>query len=671
MSMPITLRWLTPDRTLRHLLLKWIVALLVPVVLFNFVWNGEMMINDMWLATLTNPRRATYLDPSVRVQAAFFLLVFYTAVIALTGYLVAVDSGRRGILELWSDICVYIVIPILLIVLTQHLLIGLGLSIAFIPLYFFVRTRVRKLFHYTTPVPVVDIPSFDAEQGQVLYHRARTGSIWFATLLSLIWLVFDLIFYFSGDLADILLAWVGARTVLLPLLGYALGSLAGWFAVRQARRLATNGNGEETNGSQSGRLRRLRFISEARVREEARNLVPNDQPLQSRGAWTFYLVILFVFVLLYPAIDRGLFGSGTAGRLSGYSDLGYYIILALGLNIVVGFAGLLDLGYVAFFVLGTYTWAMIGSSHFTTLTSIPVNGDLWPWLFWPMLIISALVAAVWGILLGAPTLRLRGDYLAIVTLGFGEIIPIVFLQLEPITRGINGIVGIYPPATPCIPPALPCIEWSSVNPTPFYYLILALIVLSIFANIRLRDSRMGRAWIAIREDEIAASSSGVNLVRTKLFAFAAGAFFSGIAGAYRAAVVGTVTPKDFNSTDSIIYLAMVVIGGLGSIPGVILGAIVVYSLNVLILPQLDSMASVSSSFMYTVKTWIPIENFQFRSIRYLLFGLLIVLVMIFRPEGLIPSARRSRELHQSAETTPDEGSLDQPPGAAAFETETR
>jgi ABC-type branched-subunit amino acid transport system permease subunit len=465
-----------------------------------------------------------------------------------------------------------------------------------------------------------------------------------------------------------LLIWVVVRTLILPLVGYLLGWLGGIVAIQQTIRESTNGttkNGAPVSKRVSKR-QQLEKLSAARAREEARNLVPNDLPLQSRGAWRFYVVLIAAFVLFYPALDPIFFAFGTNGRLVGYDDLGYYVILALGLNIVVGFAGLLDLGYVAFFVLGTYTWALIGSDQFTVITGIVTNPQIWPWFFWPMLFIGAIIAALWGVLLGAPTLRLRGDYLAIVTLGFGEIIPLFFQNLDKYTKGTSGVSGIYHPFTPCSS-WFPCIDWSSYNPVPYYYLILALIVLCIFANLRLRDSRLGRAWIAIREDEIAASSSGINLVKTKLFAFAAGAFFAGIAGAYHAAKLGTVASSDFNTTDSFVYLAMVVIGGLGSIPGVILGAVIVYSLNQLILAQLDSIATNPGSFLYGFKQLFP--SFNFTDVRNLLFGLLLIAIMLFRPEGLIPSARRRRELHQHAEETTEADALDEPPGAPGFEEE--
>jgi len=404
------------------------------------------------------------------------------------------------------------------------------------------------------------------------------------------------------------------------------------------------------------------------MREEAKDLVPNDLPQRSSGATRFYLIILVAFVLFYPVIDQYLFGFGTNGRLASYGDAGYYVILALGLNIVVGFAGLLDLGYVAFFAIGAYTWGIFGSTQLTNVLNIAaINPHLLSALFWPMVIVAALVAALFGVLLGVPTLRLRGDYLAIVTLGFGEIVPIVFLELDQYTNGTNGIVGVHSPS-------FFGVNWSVVTPVPYYYLILALIAFSIFVNVRLRDSRLGRAWIAIREDEIAAASSGVNLVTTKLFAFAMGAFFSGIAGAYHTAKLGLVSPDSFSFGDSIIFLAMVVIGGLGSIPGVIVGALLVYTLNVFLPAQLDASATDPTSVFFGINNAIVhfIPSFTFGNVRNLIFGILLVVIMIFRPEGLIPSARRRRELHHVEEEGGlEEGALDVIPGAPGFETEIR
>src|SRR5579872_537297 len=218
-------------------------------------------------------------------------------------------------------------------------------------------------------------------------------------------------------------------------------------------------------------------------REEVIDTSYNDLPWKNAGAGRFYLLLLIAFLLFYPVLDPILFGYGTSGRLAAYGDAGYYVILALGLNIVVGFAGLLDLGYVAFFAIGAYAWGMVGSTQFTFITGIPIIPAVWSWLFWPMIIITAFIASGFGLLLGAPTLRLRGDYLAIVTLGFGEIVPVVFLELDKYTNGTNGIVGVYAPK-------FPGVNWTSFTPIPFYYLILALIALLIFVNVRLRDSRL-------------------------------------------------------------------------------------------------------------------------------------------------------------------------------------
>lgn len=392
------------------------------------------------------------------------------------------------------------------------------------------------------------------------------------------------------------------------------------------------------------------------ISEEAVDTPVNDLPWQKAGARRFFLLLLIAFLLFYPVLDPMLFTYGTNGRLAAFGDAGYYIILALGLNIVVGFAGLLDLGYVAFFAIGAYTWGIVGSSQLSVLTNIPISPQILPWLFWPMLLLTALFAAFWGLVLGTPTLRLKGDYLAIVTLGFGEIVPIAFLEMDKITNGANGIIGVQSPA-------FPGISWSTITPLPYYYLILALIALSIFANIRLRDSRIGRALLAMNEDEVAAASSGINPVNIKLFAFAAGAFFSGIAGAYHAAKLGVVSPDEFNFGDSIIYLAMVVIGGTGSISGVIVGALVVYSLNELVLSQLDIYATDPGNILHGPYIAIShiIPSFTFGNIRNLIFGVLLVLIMIFRPEGLLPTVRKRSTLriikqkqNEQQPDTPDE-----------------
>ncbi len=656
---------LIPVRDTRALLIKWIVGLLVPVAVFTFVWSGEAIINNALLSLLVPGSAA--LGVSLLIQLAIFIVIFYATVMALAGYLMAADSGQRGMIELWIDILVFVVVPLLLVI-SQGLIIGLALCALVWPLYFFVRRGVRQALHYTPPPPLPNLRILDAEQRADLMSRATMGGFWFSVALAVAWLIVDLIFYAAGQLPPVLLIWVLIRTLILPVAGYFLGRLGGAIALRRILAPKNNSNGETSTdvaGRSARKQRQLEKLSTSRAREEARDLVPNDLPLRSTGAQRFYLILIVAFVLFYPILDPFLFGAGTDGRLAGYGDAGYYVILALGLNIVVGFAGLLDLGYVAFFAIGAYAWAIVGSTQLTHILNLaPINTQLLSGLFWPMLIGAALIAAFFGVILGAPTLRLRGDYLAIVTLGFGEIVPIVFLELDKYSNGPNGIVGVRSPG-------FPGADW--LTATPYYYLILALIALTIFANIRLRDSRLGRAWIAIREDEIAAASSGVNLVRTKLFAFGAGAFFSGFAGAYHAAKLGGIAPDNFSFGDSIIYLAMVVIGGIGSIPGVIVGALAVYSINLFLLAQLDSLASDPTSPLFAIHNAITqvIPGFTFGNIRNLLFGIILVVIMIFRPEGLIPSARRRRELHRAADEGVEVGSLDVVPGAPGFEEEVR
>ncbi len=671
-AVPMNANPFLPTRDTRSLLIKWVVALLIPLLVFNFVWLGDSLVNNVVLGFIT-PATALVGTASL-VQAVVFILVFYLVVLAFAGYLLAADSGRRGTLEVWLDVAIFAVLPILLIVATNdNLIIGLALSGILWPIYFLLRRRIPFLAKLQKPLssPLDSLTQLTNEQQAGMISRGKAGGFWLGLSLAVVWLIIDVIFFASGQLPTVLLIVTAVRTVFLPVAGYFLGWVGGIVALRRTL-AARNGDASKSstnsgNGSARKRQREIRTLASSRASEEVQELVPNDLPLRSSGARRFFLTLLIAFVIFYPVIDPFLFGYGTTGRLSQYTDLGYYVILALGLNIVVGFAGLLDLGYVAFFAIGAYAWGIFGSTQFGRLTNIIIDLHVLSWLFWPMLIVVALIAALFGVLLGAPTLRLRGDYLAIVTLGFGEIVPVVFLNLNKYTNGTNGIVGVRSPA-------FFGVNWSSITPLPYYYLILVLIALVIFANIRLRDSRLGRAWIAIREDEIAAASSGVNLVRTKLFAFASGAFFSGIAGAYFSAKLGNVSPDLFSFGDSVIYLAMVVIGGIGSIPGVIVGAMVVYSINLFILNNLDTLAADPTNFLYGINQFIVhyVPSFTFGNIRNLLFGITLVVIMIFRPEGLIPSSRRRRELHQAPEVEAVElGSLDVTTTDPGFETEVR
>ncbi len=648
MSVPVlTSSFLRPTQTLRPLLFRWLTALLVPLLVFTFAWQGDAVINQV-LLSFVNPKEALTTDTSKVIQAAIFITFFYLAVIALAGYLVASDSGRRKTYMIWIDALLFATIPILLISFTNNLVIGLALSALVWAIYFAGRRYIKAL--HETP-STGQLPVFSDQE---IRARAQAGSFWLAVLLAVIWLLVDLLFVAVGNLDLSLLPYSFVRTVVLIGASPFLGLLAARVAQRYTVTAYARKHAEEDR--RTGRPSRL----------ETSQVVPNDKPLRSVGARNFYLALLLGFLLLYPAIDGYLFSYGTDFRLASYGDIGYYVIMALGLNIVVGFAGLLDLGYVAFFAIGAYTWGIVGSTQLSVLTGIIFNPTVIGWLFWPMLLVSALVAAFWGIVLGAPTLRLRGDYLAIVTLGFGEIVPIVVRNLDQYTNGVNGLTGVHSPA-------FFGVKWFVTTPEPYYYLILALIALTIFANIRLRDSRMGRAWVAIREDEIAAASSGINLRNTKLLAFGAGAFFSGIAGAYHVAKLGGIASDAFSFGDSIVYLSMVVIGGLGSIPGVIVGAIAVYSINILILAQLDALATDPTSFVYPINQVIlhVIPGFTFGNIRNLIFGVVLVMIMIFRPEGLIPSARRKRELHQDQSEGGTLGALDVVPSEPAFEQEVR
>lgn len=329
------------------------------------------------------------------------------------------------------------------------------------------------------------------------------------------------------------------------------------------------------------------------------------------------------------------FVAGMAGqawvRIVNFAIL--YVFLALGLNIVVGFAGLLDLGYIAFYAVGAYAWALLASPHFGL-----------HWSIWTILPIGATCACVAGIVLGSPTLKLRGDYLAIVTLGFGEIVRIFMNNLNApinITNGPQGITLIDPVNLFGLKFSgmTPIFGFSVSSPQKYYFLLVALAILVIIINLRLQHSRIGRAWQAIREDEIAAKAVGIDTRNLKLLAFAMGASFGGIAGGIFAAMQGFVSPESFSLIESVMILAMVVLGGMGHIPGVILGAVLLT-----ILPE---------ALRYGVG---PIQKLLFgkqlvdpESLRMLVFGLALVLVMRFKPAGLWPAPERKRELAEGAQ----------------------
>jgi branched-chain amino acid transport system permease protein len=302
---------------------------------------------------------------------------------------------------------------------------------------------------------------------------------------------------------------------------------------------------------------------------------------------------------------------------------GAYALLALGLNVVVGQAGLLDLGYAAFFAIGSYTAAIF-------LGSAPLHVGHLVFPFWVILPIAMLICMLAGFLLGFPVLRLRGDYLAIVTLGFGEIVRILAENLDRVTGGSIGITGVPSPNIPN--PFGKTYNFGS-NPLPFYYTTFALIVIVIVAVWRLQESRIGRAWVAIREDEYAAEAMGVNTLRMKLLAFAIGGGVASFAGVMQAVFNNFVSPGGFQVDVSISVLAMVVLGGMGNIAGAILGATAIY-----LVPDVMQDSTV-------VGNAVAHQAAQYRT---LVFGALLVIMMIYRPQGLLPSRRRARELKHAA-----------------------
>jgi len=361
------------------------------------------------------------------------------------------------------------------------------------------------------------------------------------------------------------------------------------------------------------------------------------------------LLLLFVALMIMPMIHDDDGDIDTAANAMTYG------VLALGLNIVVGFAGLLDLGYAAFFAIGAYYYGI-----FTAFQVMPLWSDFWtpfaylglvekfnqggPDLvhftlsFWLALPTAALVSAACGIAFGAPTLRLRGDYLAIVTLGFGEIVPIVARNVDSVTNGAAGLNGVQGPSL--------FGYHFAVQSTPYYYVGLALLAVLIFVSIRLRDSRIGRAWMAIREDETAASAMGIDLVRFKLLAFAIGAAFAGMAGVFFVAKLQTATPEMFNFSVSSMLLVMVVLGGMGSVWGVVLGAVLLQLMQTWLLPQVTEFAHALGDLVGSPY----LQNIDLVQWTQLFFGLILIFMMLFRRDGLIPAVKKIPALTFEAQT---------------------
>ena len=374
-------------------------------------------------------------------------------------------------------------------------------------------------------------------------------------------------------------------------------------------------------------------------------LLRDMAPARRRG---LALVVLSVALALFPLlVDDDAMVDSAANALS-------YATLALGLNIVVGFAGLLDLGYAAFFAIGAYYYGIL-----TSFQVMPHWSEAWAPLaflglvekmnqggpdlvhftlsFWLALPTAAIVSALFGVLFGAPTLRLRGDYLAIVTLGFGEIVPIVARNVDSVTNGAAGLNGVQAPRL---------FDYSfGVDSVPYYYVGLGLVALLIFVSTRLRDSRVGRAWMAIREDETAANAMGVNPVRFKLLAFAIGAAFAGMTGVFFVAKLQTATPEMFNFNVSSMLLVMVVLGGMGSVWGVVLGAVLLQLMQTVFLPQVTNWAhllgeATGSRFLL---------NLDLVQWTQLFFGLILIGMMLYRRQGLIPATRKVAPLAFAAQ----------------------
>jgi branched-chain amino acid transport system permease protein len=379
------------------------------------------------------------------------------------------------------------------------------------------------------------------------------------------------------------------------------------------------------------------------------------------GAEKAFIPVFFIVVAILP------FAMSDGGQLIGDATLALaYVVMALGLNIIVGFAGLLDLGYVAFFAIGAYTMGWLGSGFFSQVgneegihigvTGFAANLPGIHFNFFLILVVAVIFTTIAGMLIGLPTLRLRGDYIAIVTLAFGEIIgriavngdeiklsgvPIIGGALEntfgadqAFTAGRQGITPVDKIDIPGVDP------FTSLNLRPWYWVALGLVAVVLFVNFRLRDSRLGRAWIALREDEVAAVAMGVPSVKTKLLAYGTGAAFGGIAGAYLGSFLNTVNADQFQFYFSILVLGMVILGGLGSIWGVVLGAIALSFINNWLIPDV----------LNTLPQDVGLD-FDMTQITFAIYGFLLVIMMILRPQGLLPERRRAEEMTHGDEVS--------------------
>jgi branched-chain amino acid transport system permease protein len=385
----------------------------------------------------------------------------------------------------------------------------------------------------------------------------------------------------------------------------------------------------------------------------------------SLGTDILFILFLLGFLLIYRARVAGLyklalgaimllaivpyFGAQNAYYIELAIQAGIFVALALGLNVVVGFAGLLDLGYVAFFAVGAYLWGIFSTDQagqfLSGFTALPADS------FYLFLALGLFVGAFFGALLGLPVLRLRGDYLAIVTLGLGEVIRVLAVNLDRPVNITNGSQGIKSIARPPLPDVmrtlLPGLSDPQLYQLLIYLMALLVVGLSVFVVYRLKNSRIGRAWEAIREDETAAIAMGIPLVRMKLLAFAVGASFAGAMGVLFAAKQQFINPPTFDLLRSIGILSMVILGGMGSIPGAILGGMLVTLLDLQILPRIATELGALKRQGVVIPDWFDPAQYQ-----RALFGLLLIIMMIFRPEGILPDQRRSEEMHAGAPARP-------------------
>jgi branched-chain amino acid transport system permease protein len=371
--------------------------------------------------------------------------------------------------------------------------------------------------------------------------------------------------------------------------------------------------------------------------------------LNSRNPNALVYMILVAGVVLFPTVVQFVNPDQSITLINTAADAGVFVLMAIGLNVVVGFAGLLDLGYAAFFAIGAYTYAMLASGQ---LGIAPIHHAV-HLPFWLLLIVAVFVAASAGAILGAPTLRLRGDYLAIVTLGFGEIVPRLFRNLSQWTGGVNAISAIDSPTLPIWVDGpwddaplqiVRNLKFTAFQPVAYYVLMALLIFLCVIIVTNLQRSRLGRAWMAVREDELAASAMGVNTRNIKLLAFSIGAAFSGFAGCYFGAKLSSVSPENFSFLVSVTVLLMVTLGGMGNVPGVIVGALLIYFVQYKVLGDLPHWVTAIGHAVGLAPTTVTKLSDLATNLNFVVFGLILVVTMLLRPQGLVPSRQRQEEL---------------------------